>query len=77
MTEIPTNMRLSESMNTLLIGKVTRVNAIEQTEEILIRIKINLYLAVLSRMTPKTKEPMTPVKINIPPKSALLPEEKP
>ena len=52
MTEIPTNIRFSEKINTLLIGRVTSVSAIEQTEEILIRINSILYLAVLSRMTP-------------------------
>lgn len=77
MTETPTQTRFIEKNNTFPVGRVIIARAIEHTDEILIRVRINLYFAVLSNITPITNDPTTPVKIKIPPNRALSPEEYP
>lgn len=51
-TDMPTHIRFNEKMGTLPNGKVIMVRETEQTADIEIIININLYLELLSNITP-------------------------
>lgn len=71
MTQKPTKTRLTAKSAVLIEGSVKKETPMNRIAPKEVPIIIILYLEVLSRATPKMKEPATPEKMKMAPKMAL------
>ena len=70
-TENPTKTRLIAKSVVLPEGRVKKERAMKRIAPKEVPLIMSLYLEVLSKATPRMKEPATPEKMKMPPKMAL------